>query len=1336
MKRIILMMALVLMMTSLFAQSYDSLPIFISPSLTEDNYWNDVRIYEDGWPLHRTNVVPIGEQWSKSLNGEWKFYWVDSPEKAPKLFWLKNYDASEWKTIYVPANWEINGYGTPIYVNVDNEFRPNNPPEAPTIDNPVGCYLLDFEIPKEWVRMRFPDNKQPISATKGRRVYINFGAVKSAFYLWINDHYVGYCEDSKTNAEFDITNKVHEGINRLAVQVFRFSNGSYFECQDFWRMSGIERDVTIYSKPGVNVRDYEVHAGLDENYQKGIFDIGIQIENNPLSWPMKNGKVQVSLYDGEIEIFTLTEMIVDRREKYSLKADQPLSNIKPWSAEHPNLYRLEIKILDKKGKEIERIENHIGFRTSEIKDGKLLINGQYVLIKGVNRHEHDPYTGHVISRESMERDIALMKQMNINTVRTCHYPDDPYWYELCDKYGLYVWDEANCESHAQGYGEKSLAKDPQYKEMIWSRNRNMLERDKNHPSVIMWSMGNECGNGVNFEYTYDWMKDRDLSRPVTYERAIYDRNTDVIGLMYASPKYLQRFVDEGLDSLHRPFIMVEYCHAMGNSMGGLKDYWDVIEANEQLQGGCIWDWVDQSFIVDSEKFKVDSSVSAIAPPNSQPSTLNSQLFYAVGGDFGHAYGVGDDDAFCANGVVSSDRRPHHHAAEVKKVYQPIKFTAKDLTWGKFEAKNWLSFTNASAFYCDYEIFSAEKSLMKDKIDLDIEPFGTQEINIERLRIYGNPGEEFFIRFSVKTKIDQPFMPAGTEIAYDEFKLDWPSAPLELLPQAKSLSYVASVRGINCGNDDFQVSFDMNTAEIVSYVYKGQKLIDGNLRDNFWRAPTLNDEVDSWALPRWKKSGLQHLTAKTGGLHIERLDDNKVSVTAVVEYYDDKEQLQIVVNKLYLIDGEGNISLTNRVEPMETVTSFPKIGMQFRMPMDYRNLTYFGKNTENYPDRNASGKMGLYHVDALSLFEQHVVPQDNGNHSDTRWLALTSDKSKSGLFVKMQEPFNFSIYNYDDDNLTAARRINQLNRTDFLTVNVDYKQAPIGTATCGPGVDEKYVIGNQVYEYTVLLRAFDKTQDPIELTRFQLPNVDSLMVPMPEIKASMLGNEDYRIYNHPLTVSMTCADPKAEIRYTLDDSEPTEKSRKYTKPLIINQSCKVKAKAFKNGMVSSFVALRQFDRLNIKNTTFVNPPAERYGKEADIALMDGKKGMEGDYYNDWLGFQGVDMEATIALALPTNINVVKVGLCHEPNDWVMWPKAVWVSFSKDGKEFTDWEQAELPVFNKPDKMQGHGRIEARARVDEKQVMFVRVKVENQGVLPDWHPYKGEKAWIMVDEVGLE
>ena len=1304
---------LCLLMTSLQAQTEAEL-----------NAWNDVKVYEINRLYPRTNVIPKGEQWSQCLNGDWKFQWVDSPSKAPLGFYKEGYNASGWKTIKVPANWELNGYGTPIYVNVDNEFRPNEPPFAPTVDNPVGCYLTEFNIPETW---------------KDRLTFINFGAVKSAYYVWVNGQFVGFTEDAKTNAEFDLTPFVKVGKNTLAVKVYRFSNGSYFECQDFWRISGIERDVVVYSKPKLNIADYEVCAGLDSTYKKGTFQIDLNLENRT-GKELKKEKIELTIISDEKEILKLEKDLsaalmyspvpvtcgqptipVGKRGWLTMEADDVLPCIKPWSAEHPNLYRLEIKILDKKGKEIERLENHIGFRTVEIKDGKLLVNGQYVLIKGVNRHEHDPYTGHVVSRESMERDIALMKQMNINTVRTCHYPDDPYWYELCDKYGLYVWDEANCESHAQGYGERSLAKDPQYKMMIWSRNRNMLERDKNHPSVIMWSMGNECGNGVNFEYTYDWMKKRDKTRPVTYERAIYDRNTDVIGLMYASPKYLQKFVDEGLDKEGRPFIMVEYCHAMGNSMGGLKDYWDVIEANEQLQGGCIWDWVDQSFIVHDKDKDVD--------------------WLAVGGDFGHAYGVGDDDAFCANGVVSSDRRPHHHAAEVKKVYQPIKFTAKDLTWGRFEVKNWLSFTNASAFDCDYTIFSAEKTLAKGKINLDIEPFGTQEINIERLRIYGNPGEEFFIRFSVKTKEDQPLMIAGTEIAYDEFKLEWPSAPLEPLVKEKIVQFNAGNGSVF--NDDFSVTFDKATGEISSYVVKGQELLKGELRDNFWRAPTLNDEVDGWALPRWKKAGLQHLTAKTGGLHFERLDAKTVSVNAAVEYYDGMGQLQIVVNKVYLIDGEGNVSITNRVEPMETVTSLPKIGMQFRVPWGYKKVSYFGKDTENYPDRNASGKMGLYQVDAMDLFEQHVVPQDNGNHAETRWFALMDngdmvrDESQIGLFITMFEPFNFSIYNYDDDNLSAARRINQLNFTDFLTINVDYKQAPIGTATCGPGVDEKYVLKNQVYEYTVLLRAFDtKAEDPIELYRYQLPNADSIMVPMPEIKAAMAGKEDFRMFNRPLTISMTCADPDAEIHYTTDGSEPTMKSPVYSKSFIILKTTTIKAKAFKKGSVPSFVTLRQFNRLNIKGTTFVNPPAERYGKDADIALMDGKKGISGDWQNDWLGFEGVDMEATIELAVPTNISMVKVGVCHEPQSWIVWPKSVKVCFSKDGKEYSDWQRADLPDFDPSDPMQGMGRVEARAMVSERQAKFVRVKVENPGMLPKWHPYAGQKAWIMVDEVTIE
>ena len=1306
MKRLLLFFFLLALSTLGYSQTAEEL-----------NAWNDVNVYEINRLYPRTNVIPADPCWVKDLNGEWRFHWVDSPAKVPEKFYKADYDIKQWKEITVPANWEINGYGTPIYVNVDNEFRPNDPPYAPTIQNPVGCYARNFFIPADWL---------------GRRVYINFGAVKSAFYLWVNGSFVGFSEDAKTNVEFDITDFVQFGANRLAMQVYRFSNGSYFECQDFWRLSGIERDVVMYAKPSVNVYDYEVHAGLDERYTQGTFSIDMLVTNYSGN-ALKKEKVSVALYDNDQVILQLEKSLKDLNinhqqvnwampsnlfvptGKVHLEAPSPMPNIQPWSAEHPKLYRLEIKVLDKKGRVVEQLENHIGFRTTEIKDGKLLINGQYVLIKGVNRHEHDPYTGHVVSHESMEKDIALMKQMNINTVRTCHYPDDPYWYELCDKYGLYVWDEANCESHAQGYGEKSLAKDPQYKKMVWSRSRNMLERDKNHPSVIMWSMGNECGNGVNFEYTYDWLKHRDPSRPVTYERAIYDRNTDVIGLMYASTDYLKRFVNQHLDSLNRPFIMVEYCHAMGNSMGGLQDYWEVIENNEQLQGGCIWDWVDQSFIVHDSVKNVD--------------------WLAVGGDFGHAYGVGDDDAFCANGVVSSDRTPHHHAAEVVKVYQPIKFKPVDVQAGLFDVKNWLSFTNLSSFEVSYEIFSNEKTLLNERLDLDLKPFESKQFNIERLRIYGNPGEEFFVRFSVKLKEDAPFRPKGTEIAYDEFRLDWPSQPKqERQYLGGKVRELPVDMGLTFAGDSFSISFDDATGFPTHYIVNKQRIITDYLKPNFWRSPTLNDEVDAAGSKQWRRAGLDKLSSKKVASSTQFMEDGRVLYRQTLHLTDPMGTLQMVVNQVYQIAPDGEIALNNRVEMLGDVTYLPKIGMQMHLPKDYYKVRFFGRDSENYPDRNAAGHIGVYTRNALNEFEQHVVPQDNGNHSEVRWMALTSNESSIGLFITSSKPFNFSVYPYSDENLTKARRINQLEQAPCLTVNVDALQAGLGTATCGPDVAPQYLIHGKVYEYDLCIRPCEaKTESMEALYHDVCPDLCSLLTSTPKIAVELDGDESYRIFNEPLTVTLSCDDAEAALYYTLDGKEPTVKSKLYKGPFQIDKSCDLVVKAFAKGKDASFSVHRSFKRCSIKNTTFVKDPEQRYSKDADIALMDGIKGVPGDYSNHWLGFCGNDMEATIELTEPLDINVLKIGVCHDPGSWVVWPMGAMVSFSTDGIQYSDWKRAEFPVYNAPDPMASLGRVEARAKVNVKGVKYLKVKVLNQGVLPKWHPYAGEKSWIMVDEV---
>lgn len=1274
----------------------------------ELNAWNDVNVYEINKLYPRVDVVPAGN-YCLSLNGSWKFHWTETPNDAPEDFFKKDYDASSWKSIKVPANWELNGFGVPIYVNVDNEFRPNQPPYAPVVNNPIGCYITDFEVPESWT---------------GHQIYINFGAVKSAYYVWVNGQFVGYTEDAKTNSDFDITKHCQAGKNRLAVKCYRFSNGSYFECQDFWRLSGIEREVKVYAKPELNIYDYEVHAGLDESYENGTLSIDVTLQSTKQKI-QKNNNLVASIWNGDVQ-FRMSKSVNDLQFElandgyYYAKTTlepvdgQNVGKVRKWSAEEPNLYELSLVIIDKKGNVNEVLNGHIGFRTVEIKDGKFLVNGQYVLIKGVNRHEHDPYTGHAITRELMEKDIALMKRMNINTVRTCHYPDDSYWYELCDRYGLYVIDEANVESHAQGYGEASLAKHEEYQGMIWSRNRNMLERDKNHPSIVMWSLGNECGNGVNFEYTYKWMKQRDASRPVIYERACLDWNTDVVGLMYSSTNYLKRYVEEKLDDFNRPFIMVEYCHAMGNSMGGLQDYWNLIEQHEQLQGGCIWDWVDQSFIVHDDQKNVN--------------------WLAVGGDLGEAYGVGDDDSFCANGIIQSDRTPHHHAAEVKKVYQQIKFTPVNVTTGEFEAKNWFSFTNANAFDCHYVIFSAERVLTKGEIDLNMKPFETQKISIPRLRIFGHPGEEFFVRFSVTLKEDQPFMLAGTEIAYDEFKLDWPSEErhaIETAENAQQLEFHVypndSVMVVS--NDKFSVSFDTNTAEILEYEYEGKDLLENNMRQNFWRAPTLNDDVDGWALPRWEKAGLQGLTPRCNYVHADYTETGSVYFQATVGLYDADGNEQLTVNEFYLIDQEGNITLKNRIEPNATITSFPKIGMQTKLSDEYQYVMYVGRNAENYPDRNAAGKFGLHVLNAFDLFEQHPEPQDNGNRAEVRWLTVMNKGNDFGLFVTMDKPFNFSMYNYDDENLSTAERINELEPLEDFTVNFDYKQAPIGTATCGPGVEERYVIKNQVYEYTIRFKGINLEQeDPFGLYAQKPYDIDSLLLPTPIITTDMQG-----AFNKPVTVSLSCSDPDAKLYYTLDGTEPTKKSKLYKKPFVIDGTCELKVKALKKNHLPSFTTHQRFEWIPVLNTTYKDAPVSRYGKDADIALMDGKKGLPSDYYNDWLGFNGTDVDATIELSKPMNFNTVKIGFCHEPNDWVMWPKNVMVSFSHDGEHYTEWQHASLPVYDGMDKMSGMGRVEARAKVKAEKVKFIRVKAENYGTLPEWHPSAGEKAWIMIDEV---
>jgi len=809
----------------------------------------------------------------RSLNGFWKFKWVGKIAERPQDFFMPGFDAKNWDNIAVPSNWELQGYGIPIYVNQDYEWTNNPlPPAIPHDVNPTGSYRTTFSIPNDW---------------QNRKVFLHFGAVKSAFYVWINGQQVGFSKGSKTPAEFDITSFLKPGENLLAVQVFRWSDGSYLECQDFWRISGIERDVFLYSVPLTYISDYFAHPTLVNNYRDGQLDLEVDI-TNPGTKKSEKMSLEVNLLGNSPNVILYKEKryfkpgtTPNLTQKFSHFITEP----RKWTAETPELYTLVISLLDKKGKILETVASKIGFRTSEIKNGQLLINGVPVLIKGVNRHEHDPVTGHVISEESMLKDITMMKQNNINTVRTCHYPNTPRWYELCDEYGLYLIDEANIESHGMGYGERSLAKDPAWEKAHINRVNRMLERDKNHPSVIIWSMGNEAGDGVNFTACYKLIKQKDPSRPIHYERALLGPNTDIYCPMYPSIEYIESYAKQKQD---RPLIMCEYAHSMGNSTGNFQDYWDVIEKYDQLQGGCIWDWVDQGIT------KTDK---------------NGEKFFAYGGDFGPPE-VPSDGNFCANGLVSADRTAHPALSEVKKTYQYATIQAVDPYMGKFHLINKHDFINLDRYDLNWRVEADGKTIIDGKIEKpDIEPSSSKSFTINLSNLDYQPGKEYFVNFSLVTRSADGLIPAGFEVASEQIALPNPMPILKkIMPVIPDLISSENESSYEFSGNDFKLTLNKSTGEITQWISDGTELLDEGLTPNFWRAPTDNDFGNGMEIrcAPWKIA--------SGNRVLQNLSLKKIDASATMAeekfFLPDVNSTFLVA---YTINGRGEVWVESRLE---------------------------------------------------------------------------------------------------------------------------------------------------------------------------------------------------------------------------------------------------------------------------------------------------------------------------------------------------------------------------------------------------------------------------------------
>ncbi|HHJ10035.1 MAG TPA: DUF4981 domain-containing protein [Bacteroidetes bacterium] len=987
---------------------------------------------------------PSASPWYILLNGTWKFHWTDSPKDRPMNFYKPEVDVSNWDEIPVPSNWELQGYGVPIYVNIPYEWTTNpNPPHVPHDHNPVGSYRRDFQIPQNW---------------DGREIFIHFGAVKSAMFIWVNGHRVGYSQGSKTPAEWDITKYVKPGNNTLAVQVFRWSDGSFLECQDFWRISGIERDVYLFATPKTSIRDFFANATLIHNYKDGLLTVSTELRNYAVRTRNNVKELTLSLIDKNGKYIAVLQKPVDLKGKGKqfITFEKEIPAPATWSAETPNLYHLVLTLKDDQGNITETTGCDIGFRTSEIRNGQFLVNGKPVLIKGVDRHEHDQYKGHVISEELMLKDIRLMKENNINAVRTSHYPNDPKWYQLCDRYGIYLVDEANIESHGMGYRpDRTLGNRPEWIDAHLDRTRRMVERDKNHPSVVIWSLGNEAGNGVCFYATYDWIKQRDHTRPVQYERAQLDYNTDIFCPMYARIGSISKYAETHHD---RPLIMCEYAHAMGNSTGNFKDYWEVIRHYDNLQGGFIWDWVDQGFV---------------------KKTQDGKEFWAYGGDYGPK-DVPSDHNFCINGLVNPDRSPHPGLTEVKKVYQNVLITSSAPEKGKISLTNENFFRNASYLKMNWEITEDGKVIAQgNRADLNIAPGATRDYTLTLPSVMPKPGREYFLNVFLLTKNKEPLIPAGFVLAKEQFGLNLKApAPQAVLSDMTPVKTEETDQSYVISGNGFKAVINKQTGILDQLAYDGQNMLKRGPVPAFWRAPTDNDFGANLniKLGVWRHAG-NHRKLKS--LTVNKDNNRKVTVHAVFDLPD----VYSTYEMNYAVYGDGTIRVTNHFMPGDSILpELPRYGMDLQMPEDYAQVTWYGRGPqENYCDRKSGAFVGRYQSSVDNLFFSYISPQETGTRTDTRWVAIRNHDGNGLLFVGLPLVSWSALY-YTEEDLTQPFRGSmhpyQLNKEDFVNIHMDMKHMGVGgDNSWGARPHPQYMIPAKEYSHSYLIKPLKKNEDP-------------------------------------------------------------------------------------------------------------------------------------------------------------------------------------------------------------------------------------------------------------------
>ncbi len=1082
---------------------FSAQPMYASSDLP---YWKDIQTVSVNREAPRSAFMTYANReqaasmkyeqspYYQLLNGTWKFYYVDSYKQLPENI-TSTTSLDGWKDIKVPGNWEVQGFGTAIYTNHGYEFQPRNPqPPALPEQNPVGVYRREITVPADW---------------NGRDIYLHIAGAKSGCYVYVNGKEVGYNEDSKNPAEYLINDYLQPGKNVLTLKIFRWSTGSYLECQDFWRMSGIERDVFLYSQPKASVNDFRITSTLDDTYKNGIFRLAIDLKNHQTS--TANLAVSYTLVDKDGKTVSESEQNVSvPSDKLStVNFQQQLPDVQTWTSEAPNLYKLFMTVKEN-GKVTEVIPYHVGFRRIEIKEidqkagnGKnyvvLLVNGQPIKLRGVNIHEHNPETGHYVPEELMRKDFELMKRHNINTVRLCHYPQDRRFYELCDEYGLYVYDEANIESHGMYYDLRkggTLGNNPEWLKPHIYRTINMFERNKNYPSVTFWSLGNEAGNGYNFYQTYLWVKKADkdiMNRPVNYERAQWEWNSDMYVPQYPSAGWLEKIGKQGSD---RPVAPSEYAHAMGNSTGSLWDQWKAIYKYPNLQGGYIWDWVDQGILTHDE---------------------NGRPFWAYGGDFGT--NMPSDGNFCCNGIVSPDRTLHPAMNEVKYAHQYVGFEPVDLAKGIFKVQNRYYFTNLKKYQISYQVKANDKVVRNGKVSLDIAPQASQELTVDVSGLEPKTATEYFVNFSVTTTEPEPLVPVGYELAHEQFRL--PIEPVARTFATNGPALKCSTEGnlLKVSSSRLNFTFDKESGIVTSYKVKGTEYFDKGfgIQPNFWRAPNDNDygSQEPKRLQIWKQSSKDFRVVEAtldmdgkdavlkatyllaaGNLYIATY---RIHPSGVVKADYTFTSTEMEANKTELSEATLMATFTPGNDALRKESSklvVPRIGIRFRLPVYMNQVTYFGRGPEeNYIDRNNGTLVGLYKNTADNMYFPYVRPQENGHHTDTRWLSL--GKKGKGLTIYADNTIGFnalrnSVEDFDGEEATnrdyqwnnrdaeelkhdvataknikpRQTHINDITSRDFVEVCVDMKQMGVGGYdSWGAIPDPQYLLpANKEYQW--------------------------------------------------------------------------------------------------------------------------------------------------------------------------------------------------------------------------------------------------------------------------------